>query len=127
MHQLTTDELFFFDSYPDMLSIYKDMMNWLTDRYDDISIKIGKTSISLRNKYVFATVSLPWRKVKGWPDKYLLISVGLSHLRETPRVRLAVEPYPNRWTHHILLETPEDFDDELKNFLDEAYTFARRK
>jgi len=127
MYSLTTDELLFFNSFPDMLPIYENVMTWLTDRYEDVSIKVGKTSISLRNKFVFATISLPWRSVKGWPKRYLLFSIGLSYHKESDRVRYATEPYPNRWTHQILIESYAEFDDELKNWLDEAYTFAKTK
>lgn len=127
MYTLTADELIFFDRYPDMLPIYQEAMDWLTGQYPDITVKIGKTSISLRNKYVFATVSLPWRKVKGWPERYILFSLGLSYQKISPRVRYAAEPYPNRWTHHIVLETVREFDDELKKWLEEAYEYAKCK
>lgn len=127
MYNLRADELLFFDSYPDMLPIYEKLMNWLTDQYSDVSVKVGKTSISLRNKYVFATVSLPWRKVKDWPQRYLLLSIGLSYHKNSPKVRYATEPYPNRWTHHILLETIDEFDEDLKIWLDEAYMFSKSK
>ena len=127
MYEPSADELFFFNGYSDMLPIYAELMDWLTNKYDDISIKVGKTAISLRNKNVFATVSLPWRKVKGWPQRYLLFSIGLSYHKDSPRVRHATEPYLNRWTHHILIETAEEFNEDLKNWFDEAYSFAKVK
>ncbi len=127
MYEPSVDELFFFNSYSDMLPIYMEMMNWLTDKYDDISVKIGKTAISLRNQHVFATVSLPWRTVKGWPQRYLLFSIGLPYHKDSPKVRCAVEPYPNRWTHHILVETAEEFDEDLRSWMDEAYSFSKVK
>jgi len=127
MYNLTTDEMLFFNSYADMLPIYAELMDWLTNKYTDISVKVGKTAISLKNKYVFATVSLPWRTVKGWPKRYLLFSIGLSYHKESDRVRYATEPYPNRWTHQILVESIAEFDDDLKAWLDEAYIFAKIK
>lgn len=127
MYELTPEEFFFFEGYPDMQEIYERAMAWLTEKFDDISIKVGKTAISIRNRRVFATVSLPWRKVKGWPQRYLLFSIGLSHHKDSPRVRCAAEPYPNRWTHHILLETAEEFDEDFKEWLTEAYIFSSLK
>lgn len=56
-----------------------------------------------------------------------LISLGLSYHKISPRIRYATEPYPNRWTHHILLETVQEFDDELKKWLEEAYEYAKCK
>ena len=40
---------------------------------------------------------------------------------------MAVEPYPGRWTHHILVRTPEEIDGELLAWIDEAYAFANAK
>lgn len=121
---MTDDELLFFDSMPRMLPIYEAFCQGLSDRGLAFTAKVSRTQISLRNRYVFAAVSLPWRKVKGWPEKYLLVSLGLSYHKESPRVAVATEPYPNRWTHHILLTTPKEVDAELLDWTEEAYRFA---
>lgn len=121
---MTDDELLFFDSMPRMLPIYEAFCQGLSDRGLAFTAKVSRTQISLRNRYVFAAVSLPWRKVKGWPEKYLLVSLGLSYRKESPRVAVATEPYPNRWTHHILLTTPKEVDAELLDWTEEAYRFA---
>lgn len=121
---MTDDELLFFDSMPRMLPIYEAFCQGLSDRGLAFTAKVSRTQISLRNRYVFAAVSLPWRKVKGWPEKYLLVSLGLSYHKESPRVAVATEPYPNRWTHHILLTTPKEVDAELLDWTEEAYQFA---
>ena len=71
--------------------------------------------------------SLPWRKVKGWPEEYLLVSFGLAYKKKSPRIVQAVEAYPNRWTHHVLLTRPEQVDDELMDWIGEAYRFAMVK
>ena len=121
---MTDDELLFFDSMPRMLPIYEAFCQGLADRGLAFTAKVSRTQISLRNRYVFAAVSLPWRKVKGWPEKYLLVSLGLSYHKESPRVAVATEPYSNRWTHHILLTTPKEVDAELLDWTEEAYRFA---
>ena len=43
------------------------------------------------------------------------------------RIDIATEPYPGRWTHHILIEHPEEIDDELMDWFRKAYHFARIK
>ena len=121
---MTDDELLFFDSMPQMLPIYQALCHGLEQRGLAFTAKVGRTQISLRNRYVFAAVSLPWRKVKGWPEEYLLVSLGLSYHKESPRVAVATEPYPNRWTHHILLTSPGQVDAELLDWTEEAYRFA---
>lgn len=121
---MTDDELLFFDSMPQMLPIYEAFCQGLADRGLAFTAKVSRTQISLRNRYVFAAVSLPWRKVKSWPEEYLLVSLGLSYHKESPRVAVATEPYPNRWTHHILLTTSKEVDAELLDWTEEAYRFA---
>ena len=121
---MTDDELLFFDSMPQMLPIYQALCHGLEQRGLAFTAKVGRTQISLRNRYVFAAVSLPWRKVKGWPEEYLLVSLGLSYHKESPRVAVATEPYPNRWTH---LTTSNEVDAELLDWAEEAYQFAMVK
>lgn len=124
---MTDAELLFFQPMPQMLPLYLALREKLEERGLETTAKVGKTQISLRNRYVFATVSLPWRKIKGWPKEYLLLSVGLPTRRESPRIALAVEPYPNRWTHHILLTQMEDLDETVMAWVQEAYDFSMRK
>ena len=68
-----------------------------------------------------------WHRKKGWPEKSLLITFGLSYRLDSPRVAVAVEPYPNRWTHHVLLTREEELDGELMGWLEEAWRFAQEK
>lgn len=124
---MTSDERLFFDSFPRMLPVYQALCRGLEERGLAFTAKVGRTQISLRNQYVFAAVSLPWRKVKGWPAEYLLLSLGLSYHKESPRIAVATEPYPNRWTHHILLTRPEEVDAELLDWAAEAWQFSMVK
>ena len=86
-----------------------------------------KKQITLSNRHAFAAVSLPWRRVKGWPEEYLLVSFGLSCKKESPRIVQAVEAYPGRWTHHLLALSPADIDEELLDWIDEAFRFSITK
>lgn len=40
---------------------------------------------------------------------------------------MSVEAYPNRWTHHVLVEQESDIDQELLSWIAEADTFALNK
>ena len=66
---MTDEELIFFQRMPEMLPVYEKLWGLLAAAYPDMGLKVTKTQISLRNRYVFAAVSLPWRKLKGWPEK----------------------------------------------------------
>lgn len=121
------EELLFFQAMPEMLPVYERLKRRLDSAYPDMGVKVSKTQISLKNRHVFAAVSLPWRRLKAWPEKYVLASFGLGRRLENPRIVQAAEPYPGRWTHHVLLEKPEDVDEELMDWLDLAYGFAMTK
>lgn len=124
---MSLEEMLFFEQMPQMLPIYIKLKEKLDAAYPDMTIKISKTQISFRNRYVFGMASLPWRRIKGWPKKYLMVSFGLSYQKVSPRIVQSVEAYPNRWTHHVLLQREEEVDDELMGWLDEAYQFSMVK
>ena len=56
-----------------------------------------------------------------------MLSFGLSYRKEHPRIALAVEPYPNRWTHHVLLTRLDDLDETVMGWVEEAYQFSMEK
>lgn len=124
---MTNDEMMFFSKLPNKLPPYELLRERLLQAYPQMQLKVTATQISFRNRYVFAMVSLPWRRVKGWPEEYMLVSFGLGHRSDSPRIAQAVEAYPNRWTHHVIVERTEQIDDELMSLIDEAYSFSMTK
>lgn len=124
---MSFDEIAFFNRMPQMLPLYVALREKLERAYPDMDVRVAKTQISFRNRHVFAMASLPWRKVKGWPEAYLLVSFGLPCRKESPRIAQAVEAYPNRWTHHVLVVAEDEIDDTLMSWLDEAFWFSAAK
>lgn len=96
----------------------------LHSELDHVTVKIQKTQISFSNKYNFAFVSLPIRKMKGRPDVYMIVSFGLGYRAEDQRIEAATEPYPNRWTHHVIVQKESEIDDQLMGWIREAYAFS---
>lgn len=124
---MTADELLFFDRLPRFLPVYAELKEKLSARYPEMTVKVAKTQISFRCRYVFAMVSLPYRRKRGWPKEYLMVSFGLPELNTSPRIAASAEACPGRWTHHVLVERPEDLDAELLGWIDEAYRFSMVK
>ena len=117
------DECLFFAGKPDEAALYTVFRSRLLAEVGEVQIKVSKTQITFAGKYGFAFVSHPrWKKDQG-----ILVSFGLFHRQESDRIQYASEPYPNRWTHHMLVQTPEEIDDELMGWLQEAYWFANTK
>lgn len=121
---MTAEELLFFDRLPRFLPVYAALKERLAARYPEMTVKVSQTQISFCSRYVFALVSLPYRRKKEWPQEYLMVSFGLPARRQSPRIAAAAEAYPGRWTHHVLVERAEELDAELLGWIDEAYRFA---
>lgn len=124
--QDVADELAFFEKMPQMLPVYEKLEACLFERYPQMRIQVQKTQISFYNKHLFACVSLP-RKKKGIPPVCCVVTFGLGWQVQSPRIGAAVEPYPNRWTHHVFVESPQQIDDQLLAWLDMAYQFGMQK
>ena len=125
--ELTMDEVMLFDRHPDVLPLYAALREKLAAAYPRMKLKVSKTQLSFRERYVFAMASPPWRRVRGWPERYLLVSFGLSHRSGHPRVASCVEAYPGRWTHHVVVAREEELDGEMMALIDEAYRFSMVK
>ena len=122
---MTTEELLFFDPMPRALPLYEILSGKLLAAFPNVTVKVQKTQITFREKYGFAFVSL--RRMKGCPEVFLIVSFGLSHRLDSPRVAVAVEPYPNRWTHHVIVSDESQIDVELMGWLREAHEFSLTK
>lgn len=115
----------FFSADPQVLPLYQELESHLTI-FDDVTRKIQKTQISFSSGKGFAYVWLPIHKVKGRPEHYFVLSISLNRQLKSPRIVEAVEPYPGRWMHHLIIAAQEDYDQELMEWLREAYLFGKR-
>ena len=125
--EMTTDEILFWDQWWNLLPLYETLRNILTETYPDMRIKVSKTQISFYNRHMFAMVSPPARRKKGWPKEFIMVSFGLPYQIVSPRIAVSTEAYPNRWTHHVIVEDASKIDKELMAWIDEAYVFSEGK
>ena len=122
------DILHFFDQHMDSLPLYEAFESSVRKEITDIRIKVQKTQISFYNRHLFACVSFARvRKKKDCPDNYIVITFGLNHKLELPRIDAVSEPYPSRWTHHVLVSDRNEIDDELMGWIKEAAVFSDKK
>ena len=118
----------FFDAHPDAFPLYDKFEKCVTEHVQEVRIKVQKTQISFYNRHMFACVSFARvRKKKDCPDSYIVVTFGLDHRAVSPRIDIATEPYPNRWTHHVLISELSEIDDELIAWVEEAACFSDRK
>ncbi len=127
---LELDKLLFFDGKEKALELYEEFERKQLQRFgsENVNIRVQKTQITYSNRHVFACVSMARvRKAKDLPKEYIVITFGLGYQKLSPRIDVATEPYPNRWTHHVLVSEPEEIDEELMDWVGEAYAFSERK
>ena len=106
----TADAGMFFDGHPAELALYEALFRRMDGAFPEGTVKVQKSQISFYGRHLFAAASLPVRRRKDWP-----------------RVVAASEPYPGRWTHHVLVTEADQIDEELMGWLREAWDFAESK
>ena len=75
----------------------------------------------------FGTLNQYMTRTFVWMFAGLLVTFGLAHRVEHERIAVAVEPYPNRWTHHVVISSIEELDEQLLTWIKEAYDFSQYK
>ena len=125
---MNEDILFFFGEHLNALPMYERLEELVFGQIPDVKIKVAKTQITFANKRGFAFVSFnPCRKAKERPETWMTVTFGLGYRKESPRIDVATEPYPGRWTHHVMVGNAEEIDEELIGWIREAADFAASK
>lgn len=119
---MTPEELLFFAPHPALLPVYEVLRKKLLTAHPEVGIRVTKTQIAFRNRYIFAVVS--FQRVPGCPKEHLLVTFGLGAPLHHPRIALVTEASPRRFTHHVPVTGPEELDGALMGWLEEAYQFA---
>ena len=128
MNGFDPETLHFFAQQPDALPLYGAFLEGVYALDAAVLIRVQKTQITLSNRCVFACVSFARvRKKSLLPKPYLVITLGLPFALDSARVAVKTEPYPGRWTHHIVRSRPQDADAELAEWLRLAYDFSMQK
>ena len=125
---MDNDILFFFGEHMEALPIYERLEEAIMTQIPDVKINVSKTQITFANKRGFAFVSFnPCRRTKERPAVWMTVSFGLGYRKEAERVDVATEPYPGRWTHHVMVGSTSEIDEELLGWLKEAAEFSASK
>ena len=122
------DALLFFVGHQQVYPLYQTLEAELLRRWPQTRIRVQKTQISFSDRYIYACVSFLRAKRKAeLPQQYFVLTLGLPYPLDSPRVAGKTEPYPGRWTTHIVLSEPEQLDEELYDWVSQAHGFAVRK
>ena len=126
--RLEEDVLMFFGGHMAVYPLYKGFETELLRRYPQTVIKVQKTQISFYDRRMFACVSFLRAKKKAeLPENWFVLTLGLPGPILSERAAVKTEPYPGRWTNHIVVSRGSDLDGELFDWLEQAHAFARSK
>lgn len=122
------DTLAFFERHQAVYPLYACFQEKLLARFPESRIKVQKSQISYYNRHLYACVSfLKVKKKAELPEDYFVLTLGLSAPLESDRVAAKTEPYPGRWTTHFVISNPSDLDEDLFDWIEQAYLFAQAK
>lgn len=125
---MTGETILFFQEHEEVLPLYERLETALLERIPDMHIRVSKTQISFSVRRGFGAVSFnPVRRAEQRSPVWMTVTFGLSYHKDSPRIDVATEPYPNRWTHHIMVSSEEEIDEELLGWLEEAAAFSATK
>lgn len=125
---MNDDILLFFSQHTEALPLYEKLEEQILAEIPDVKIKVAKTQISFANKRGFAFVSFnPCRRAKERPTVWMTVSFGLGYRKDADRIDVATEPYPGRWTHHVMVGCAAEIDEELMGWIREAADFSASK
>ena len=128
MREIDADTLMFFDRHTAALPLYRAFEAVLFASFPVVNKRVQKTQITFSNRHVFACVSFARVKRKAeLPAGYMVLTLGLPAPLDSERVAVKTEPYPGRWTHHIVVSKPEELVEELLSWVRVAYDFAAAK
>jgi hypothetical protein len=105
----------FINKDPAVRALYEQLISLLR-KFGPITEDPKKTSIHLNRKSALAGVE---------PRKDgLLLNIKSDHPIKSPRIEKAEQISSKRFHHKVRIASPDDFDEELKTWLQEAYLLS---
>ena len=125
MQTVETDTLLFFSGHERAFSIFRTFEQLLYDSFPMVHKRVQKTQITYFNRHVFSCVSFArvCRKA-DMPKDAIVLTFGLPVPLDSPRIAAKTQIRPGRWTHHLVLNRPEEMDSEFMAWLRAAYAFS---
>lgn len=111
----------FFDGSPDGLRVFRAIAQ-AVDEIAEAQLRISKSQIAFRRQRGFAYVWRPAQYIDS--DIPAVLSIALGEQLHSPRFKEVVHPSAKVWMHHLELREPAQVDNEVKDWLRQAYDSA---
>jgi hypothetical protein len=89
----------------------------------DAEVRVTSTQVAFRRRRSFAWTWLPGRYLSGTVAP-LVLTIDLDRYDTSRRWKEVAEPTLNHFLHHLEVHSPEDIDDEVLDYLREAWNLA---
>ncbi len=117
---MTLDE--FFKGYKESRRLF-DVVLSVIKTIGPVELRVTKSQIAFRQSKNFAWVWIPGKYLHG-KTAPLVLTASFRRRDTSARWKEIVEPSPGRFTHHLELYSVNDIDNEVRNWLQEAWTTA---
>ena len=95
----------------------------VVDTLGPAEARVTASQVAFRRRRGFAYLWLPGRWLRD-PTADVVLSVALDHADPSGRWKQVAHPSPTVWMHHLELQDLADIDDEVREWLREAYAAA---
>jgi hypothetical protein len=117
---MTLDE--YFDGNEESRRLF-DCLRERIETLGSVEMVVQQSQIAFRRNKAFAFAWMPGKYLRG-RGAPLVLTLGLRRRDLSPRWKTVVEPAPGRFTHHMEIYSPNDMDDEVCVWLQEAWIQA---
>ena len=117
---MTLDE--FFEEQEQARQIFEAVRS-VVDSIGGAELRVTKGQIAFRRRRAFAWAWMPGKYLRG-KIAPLVLTLSFRQRNGSPRWKEIVEPYPGRFTHHLELHSIKDVNEEVRDWLQEAWTTA---
>ena len=120
-HPESTEHAELFEGYPEGLAVYG-AVEGAVHAIGDAAVSVTKSQIAFRRRRGFAFVWRPGQYVQS--DVPAVLSIALPYEITSERFKAVAHPSRRVWMHHLELSAPEQVDDEVCEWLRDAYELA---
>jgi hypothetical protein len=89
-----------------------------------VELRVTKSQVAFRRERPFAYAWIPARYLSGVHPP-LVLTVPLRRRDPSPRWKQVVQPRPGRYAHHLELRSTDQIDQQVRDWLAEAWAQAR--
>jgi hypothetical protein len=112
-----------FAGNPNHLTLFLHISKFINS-FGHVTVKVTKSQVSFARKRQFAWIWLPREWDKRRPPNSIVLSFSLRKKINDPQIVQVVEPYPDRWMHHVVIQRTADLNESVKEWLKAAYDFG---